>query len=178
MVGEKRGQRQIITVRALALLALLGAAAPASDTALQLAGRYQKQFPNALVDGTKYTGRDLVEIVPVAPRAAYVHAEFEFFNGHSCSIAGIAEAENGALVYRPQADAREQACVLTVRKTGKNLRISDNDGGCKGYCGARGSLLGNDLPFASRRPIRAISKIKSSGEFRDAMAEWSKRLNR
>lgn len=67
------------------------AAVPASPVTL-LAGRYSKHFQNGFIDGSKYWSDDVVEIVPVDATHAYVRADLQFYNGHQCSIAGIAKA--------------------------------------------------------------------------------------
>ncbi|OYY72648.1 hypothetical protein [Sphingomonas sp. 28-63-12] len=155
----------------LSLLAAASGAAP--DPATLLAGRYYEQFPNALVTGETYTGEDIVEIVPVAPRTAYVRFALDFYNGHSCSLAGVATADGEALVYRAAAPLveDEQTCMLRIERNGDELRWSD-EGSCKAYCGARGSFLHGAIPYRSKRPIRYLAKLKGSSAYRDAITEW------
>lgn len=156
----------------LMLLPLLVAAGPAApDPALQLAGRYYRQFPDAMMDGTKYRGEDIVEIVPVGPRAAYVRGHFDFANAHVCAISGIAEAAGATLVYKDAAHYGAP-CVLTVSRSGKSLRFDDNGGTCSAYCGARGSLSELEVPYGSKRAITYISRLKNSREYRAAMDAW------
>lgn len=162
-------------IRALAGLALLAAAGPAaSDPARALAGRYDAQFPDALVSGEHYTGQDIVKIVPVAPRAAYIRFHLDFYNGHSCSLAKVARAEGGELVYREPASASapSPACHLHIRRAGAKLAWSDEGGSCKSYCGARGSFLHGDVPWRSKRPITYMAALKASRQYRDALVEW------
>ncbi len=167
-------------IRRLAFAAplLLTAAGPAApDPVAALAGRYYHQFPDGLVDGTRYTGQDVVEIVAVAPGAAYVRVHLDFYNGHECDVSGVAIAKQGALVYHdpePSHLADDPGCTLTLRHAGKDLRIDDGEGSCHAWCGARGSLSDAKLPFASRRPIRYLAKLKASKEYRDALAAWRK----
>ena len=141
-----------------------------------LAGRYAHHFTNAMQDGERYASDDVVEIVPIAPRAAYVRAHIEFTNGHYCAIYGVARAEGDALVYRdPRPAVRDHGrCVLTVRRAGKSLSIDDGaHASCwPGNCGVRGSLTGVKLPYASKRPIRYLPRLKASREYRSALAEW------
>ena len=162
--------------RFLVLLPLLLAAGSAKpDPATQLAGRYYRQFPDGLVTGEKYTGEDIVEIAPVAPRAAYFRISLDYFNGHSCSISGVAREEDGALVYRdPERQYDGTKCVLSIRRAGRSLSIDDGDATCKNDCGARGSLSKVSLPYSSKRPIRYLARLKRSAEYRDAMAQWRK----
>ena len=155
--------------------ALLAAAGPATpDPVGTLAGRYSWHFRNGLVDGTSYWSDDVVEIVPVDARHAYVRAETNFFNGHSCSLAGVVEADGDRLIYRDPAPADQYspACRLTVRRAGKNLSLDDGDGGCKRYCGARGSFRGTSLAWTSKRPITYLPRLQASATYRDALTEW------
>jgi hypothetical protein len=75
---------------------LLATTASTLDPAHALAGRYYRQFPDALVGGEKYTGEDVVEIVPVAAGAAYVRLHLDYYNGHTCALSGIAKARRRA----------------------------------------------------------------------------------
>ena len=162
-------------IKALALLPFLLAATKSTlDPSEALAGRYYRQFPNGNVDGDKYTGEDIVEIVPVASGAAYVRIQLDFFNGHQCNIYGIARSENDALVYRdpsPTYDGRP--CALTVKRAGRSLSIDDEEGTCHySHCGARGSFSGVELPYSSKRPIRYMPRLKASDQYRLALDEW------
>ena len=168
----------------LASLLAIGAAPASMDPVRSLAGRYSATFPNAMRDGEKYTGENIVEIVPVAPRAAYVRVHTDWYNGHSCSLWGVAEAEGSALVYH-EADTRGHAvlgqCTLSIRRAGRSLRLNDEDGeGCyRRHCGMRGSFRNVDLPLASRRPITYGARLRRSYQFKGAMAEWqAKQRNR
>jgi hypothetical protein len=150
-------------------------AAGASSPVTTLAGRYGAHFQNGLVDGTRYWSDDVVEIVPVSATAAYVRAELQFYNGHSCSIAGVATAQGDALVYRAPAAAlpgSADRCILTVSRKGTDLLLDDGDGGCKDFCGARGSLSHDTLPWKSKRPITYMTRLKTSSPYRDALTEW------
>lgn len=165
--------RQRATLAAIVSLALLAAAGPV-DPATLLAGRYYGQFPNALVSGEKYTGENIVEIVQVAPRAAYVRLNLDFFNGHKCGIYGIATAQGDALVYREASEPSpgERRCTLSIRRRGSKLAWDDDSGTCAAYCGARGSLTNGSLAYASKRPIRYLPQLKASSQYRDALTEW------
>ncbi|MBX9859951.1 MAG: hypothetical protein K2Y20_10225 [Sphingomonas sp.] len=160
-------------IAAFAPLALLAAAGPV-DPATLLAGRYYEQFPDALVSGEKYTGENVVEIVPVAPRAAYVRFNLDFFNGHKCGIYGIATAQGDALVYREASEpsSGERRCTLSIKQQGTKLAWDDDGGTCAAYCGARGSLSKGSLAYASKRTIRYLPRLKASPQYRDALTEW------
>ena len=94
-----------------------------------------------------------------------------FYNGHQCSIFGIAHAEPVGLVYRePGPDYEGNHCVLRIGETKTGVRL-DDAGSCHEHCGARGSLHGIDFDRKSRRPITYLERLKRSSEFRDALAE-------
>ena len=177
-MARKAAHRSLIGLRrlkALALLPFLLAATKSTlDPAQALSGRYYRQFPNGNIDGDKYTGEDVVEIVSVAPGSAYVRVELDFFNGHECSIYGIARSENDALVYRdPSPTYDGKPCVLTVKRAGRSLLIDDDEGTCHfSHCGARGSFSDVKLPYSSKRPIRYMSLLKASDQYRWALDEW------
>jgi hypothetical protein len=162
-------RRRALVVAALGCCAATGASSPVQT----LAGRYSSHFQNGLVDGTSYWSDDVVEIVPVSDDAAYVRAELQFYNGHSCSIAGVAKAQGDALVYRaPVPPDPDDHCVLSVRRKGASLLLDDGDNSCKSYCGARGSLGDQTLPWKSKRPITYMARLKNSSTSRDALTEW------
>jgi hypothetical protein len=162
----------------IAALTLVAATAPAGDVAQSLAGRYYKQFADALVSGEKYTGEDIVEIVPVGPHAAYLNVHLDYYNGHTCKVSGLARQQGDALVYRDDPQAGDSDCTLKVSRNGGSLTLDDTnragDATCAQYCGARGSLSGATLPYASQRPIRYMPRLKASQDYRDAVAEYAK----
>jgi hypothetical protein len=154
---------------------MLAASRATPDPAQALAGRYYRQFPDAAVTGEKYTGEDIVEIVPVSPDTAYFRVHLDYYNGHTCGIFGLARSEGGALVYRdPDRRPDGRSCVLRLRRSRGSLSIDDDGGSCKSDCGARGSLSGVKIPYASKRPITYLARLKSSRQYRDATSEWRK----
>ncbi len=160
---------------ALAAIVCLGAAAPSSSKVDQLAGRYSRHFPNALMDGTRYWSDDVVEIVPVGARHAYMRIRLEYANGHQCGLSGVAVAEGPALVYRePPEESDDGSCRLRIQRDGASLRLDDGGGSCSTYCGARGTLSGVTLPWRSKRPISYLPRLKASREYVDALAAWRK----
>jgi len=159
----------------VAILPALVAAVPvADDPVMALSGRYSQHFRNGDVSGRSFWSDDVFEIVPVDARHAYIRAEINFFNGHMCSLNGVATAEGKALVYRDPApaDAYTPQCVLTVRRDGQRLSFDDGDGGCKRYCGARGGFHDGELPWASKRPITYLARLKAARPYREAIAAW------
>ena len=152
---------------------LLATTASTLDPAHALAGRYYRQFPDALVGGEKYTGEDVVEIVPVAAGAAYVRLHLDYYNGHTCALSGIAKAKGVGLVFDDGGQAGNH-CVLRIERSGSSLRLDDSAGKCFDYCGARGTLTNVRVPYSSRRPIRYLARLKSSPQYRNALADWHK----
>ena len=152
----------------------VGPSAARPDTADALAGRYGSHFKNGDVQGDTYWSDDVVEIVRVSGNAAYVRLELDFYNGHMCSVGGIGRVEGGRIVYDDHAveSPSEPPCVLSVSRRGGDLLIDDGGGSCKTYCGERGSLSDQTLPFSSRRPISYMKRLKASLEYADALKAW------
>lgn len=173
------GVRHGLACLAIAGLVVVGAgsAALSGNATAALSGRYGRHFINGDMDGNVGGSDDVVEIVPAGDGAAYVRVELQFYNGHQCSIAGIGAVEGGRIVYDDRAAFQpgDPPCVLTVSRKGNSLLLDDADGSCKAYCGARGSLSRATLPFASRRPIRYLARLKASREFTDALQAWKAR---
>lgn len=167
-----------------ALLALclgLGAgvshADPAADTLIgAIEGVYKHRFQNGLVTGDRYESEDVVEIVRYDDARIYVRAELQFFNGHECSISGIARYDNGKFVYdEPPSDAGAQLCHFEVGADGKVIRFGDDNGACRSsHCGARGGLDGYTIARDSKRRIRYMDRLKASSEYKQAVGELKK----
>ena len=163
--------------RAVALMAVacLGAAAPSSSPVDRLAGRYSQHFLNGMMDGSRYWADNIVEIVPVDARHAYVRIQLEFANGHQCALSGVATAEDKALVYHEPADGVASGhCRLNIAHDGSTLLLDDEGGSCSIYCGARGTLSGVPLPWKSRARITYLPRLKASHEYTDAISKWRK----
>ena len=171
--------RRFLACTAFASIALAATApgARSGDATAGLSGRYSHHFTNGDVQGGTYGSDDVVEIVPVAKGAAYLRVELAFYNGHICSLSGIGESDGRQIVYDGGEDTLggESHCRLTISRQGASLLIDDGGGSCKMFCGARGSLSGETLPFASRRRIRYLARLKSSEEFVDALQVWQAR---
>lgn len=163
-----------LTIAAAVTLSGVAANAAAPSLVSALAGRYSHHFQNGMVSGERYQSDDVVEIVPVDAGHAYLRLSLQFYNGHSCSLSGIARAERDELVYREPASKQvgDQQCAISVRRRGGKLSWTDGNGSCRAYCGARGSLTDGDLPWASRRRITYLPRLRASSQFHDAMSEW------
>lgn len=161
--------------KAIILLGLAAVAAAPASPVTSLAGRYSKHFQNGMVDGSKFWSDDVVEIVPVDATHAYFRAELAFYNGHSCSIAGIAKTAGNKLIYSEKQPSYDggPSCRLTITTKGKNLLLDDGEGSCQAYCGARGSLSGFDfIPLSSKRPIGYMARLKGSSQYKGAIDAW------
>jgi hypothetical protein len=160
------------------LPALLAAGPATFDPVAGLAGRFSSHFRNGLIGGSDYWSDNVVEVVPVDARHAYVSFDLQFYNGHSCSLAGVAKAEGDALVYRGPPDDTflgDSPCRLVVRRHHGQLTWND-DGTCKAHCGARGSFLTDGLPWSSKRRITYLPRLKRSSDYRDALFAWRRQV--
>jgi hypothetical protein len=168
------------------LFALAARAADKTPAALmhELAGVYKHRFMSATIMPGKapgeadepYQAEDVIELVPYDDRHLYLRAELEFYNGHSCSIAGMAAYEDGRFVYHdptPPVPASEPGCALSVGvKDGKLVlsdRLAPDDAAtCRAYCGTRGGW-DYAIPIAKRRPIRYMERLKASRQYQQAV---------
>lgn len=156
------------------LAVLLAGFAPSSSPVRTLAGRYSHHFLTGQVNGPDYWTDDVAEIVPIDAHDAYVRLELKFYNGHLCSIAGVAQAQSEALIYQGSPGdtfAGSSPCRLVVRRKGDALTWNDNNT-CKAHCGERGSFMDGSLPWLSKRPITYLARLKSSREYNAALTEW------
>lgn len=155
--------------------ALLAGAAMAAGVSLPqaLAGVYSVSFENQLVSGERYQAENVLTIVPTGPGAAYVDTTLEFYNGHQCAVSGIAHVEGAELVYREPESKKigDEACVLHVARKGRKIWLSDEEGTCRAYCGARGSLSGDDFPVSSRSAITRHHRLKIAKDIKQALEE-------
>eukprot|EP01136_Pigoraptor_vietnamica_P030570 Opistho-1_new@90013 len=167
--------------RVLAIAALTAIAAAPASPVDSLAGRYSEHSRNGLVDGTVFWSDDVIEIVPVDRNHAYIRFALHFYNGHECSISGVAKAVGNRLVYQEPKDEiyGDRRCKLSVWRSGDRLvwadALEDGDGidTCSAYCGARGSFKGDHgLAASSRRRITYLPRLKASSQYRDAIANW------
>jgi hypothetical protein len=157
---------------------------PPAPAIKDIEGVYKSRFTNGLVSGERYQSEDIVEIASIDESRVYIRAHLEFYNGHICSIWGVAEYRNGDFVYQAPEDVGDEdpSCTLKLSITQKNLLLSDIDGNtgratCRMFCGARGSLSNYSIDRNSRRKIRYIETLRSSRQYLDAIEE-NKKLHR
>ena len=153
--------------------AVVGVPAMAADIDIdKIAGVYKKQFKNGNISGDKYDSEDILEIVKVSPKTAYIRTHLEFFNGHVCNIQGVADVEDGALVYHGPDNIQGKPCQLSVRLVRGRVTLDDKEGHCAiGTCGNRGMYNGTTFDLKRKRPIRYMKILLKSEEYKAAVKE-------
>jgi hypothetical protein len=140
----------------------------------QVAGVYKDRFESGFVDGSTFQAENVLEIVKLSSREAYVRFRLKFYNGHICAHYGVSKVEGADLVYRKRTSDNE-TCVLSIRFGKDKVVISEQDGVCRSHmCGMRGGLAGIDFDAKSRRTIRYMPRLLASRQYREAMAERGK----
>jgi hypothetical protein len=155
------------------------ATAPApSGSVADWAGLYAFEHDNGLVSGETFRSTDTLVVDPLDEATAVIAANLEFFNGHICSLAGVARLEGGELVYRspggPDSEAIYAGCVLRFSRVEGELRFADEGGACRQTsCGARGGYTDYAMPLASRRPLTPdeTAAFRASAEYAGALVE-------
>jgi len=158
---------------ALVAIGMLAIPALAADGTIDtLAGVYKTQFKNGNISGDKYDSEDILEIVKVSPKTAYIRTHLEFFNGHVCNIQGVADVEDGALVYHGPDNIEGKPCQLSVRLVRGRVTLEDQEGHCAiGTCGNRGMYNGTTFDLKRKRPIRYMEILLKSEEYKAAIKE-------
>jgi hypothetical protein len=138
----------------------------------KIAGLYVSGFMNGNIEGHRYWSDDALEIVKLSPATAYFRTHLEFFNGHLCSLWGVAEAEGQSLVYRQP----ELQCVLRLDVAGGKISLVDEGGHCRDQtCGNRGMYDREAFSLKSRRSIRYMQKLLASEQYLSALKEYRSR---
>ena len=139
-----------------------GDPAQGGKMAATIAGQYRHQFPNADVEGDKFTSTDTLTIRPVGAASIHFDVQLNFYNGHECSLSGGAlYRKDGSFVFDDSArnaPADTPTCRLAIIPTGDGVKFQDITGGCKlAYCGERGGWNGEGFNFKERikSPISA-----------------------
>ena len=142
-------------------------------------GVYKQTHHLGNVDGDRYDAEDVVEIVQDAPDRIYFRAELNFYNGHTCSINGIAALKDDAFIYHApkDTDASDAPCTLAIRLTDKDLVLYDRAGAdssstCRDHCGMRGTLSGYTIPRNKKRVIKYMKKLLASDQYKQAVEEF------
>ena len=112
--------------------------------------------------------------MPQPHNRAYLRVHLEFFNGHTCDAAGIADRHGDALVYDSYKMSNGSHCVLTLHASRDRLTFADQDDICRTeLCGARGVLSEAYFDRAARRPIRYMKRLLASTQFKGAQGEYA-----
>jgi hypothetical protein len=129
--------------------------AQTAPSAYDLAGRFIVRRPNGDITGARFTTTDTVTIVAADRNSAYVSMDLSFFNGHECSIGGMATLEGSRLVLRdPDAQGYDGTpCRLEIWRQGGQLRWDDGEATCRSTCGARGGYNDGEMRWSARRII-------------------------
>ena len=113
-----------------------------------LFGRYAQIKPNCWISAEKKEGwdcdnevEDELIVTRQSSKAAKIHIYFTFTNGHTCDLDEIATWNGKVLVVKP---SNEDECILELSFSNNKVTTHTNDH-CGGYCGARGTLDGNEL---------------------------------
>jgi len=177
----------IVTILGAILVAIpLSAQAPkqvsgAAAFLSRVAGVYKRQFENGLINGEKYQSEDILEVVPVDDKAAYVRMDLEFFNGHSGRIYGIANySGKNSLIYDNGKSGDEACAVEYVWSADKVVTRANYEKtpGCWRYHGARGTLDGMEFLVRKKQTIGYMQRLKDSQEFKAAMEEYRRKGHR
>jgi hypothetical protein len=137
----------------------------------KLEGVYKNRFQNSDIDGNKYQSENVFEFVHVSDVAAYIKVHLQFFNGHSCSISGIAEyKQSGELIF--QDPDIENSCALSISQNKEQIKFEDRGGNCHKFCGARGGLGGVVFNLNQKRKIRYMPTILKSNDYQTAISSY------
>ena len=169
-----------------ALCACTAAAQEPVQLAQKMAGVYKHRFMSATITPGKapgeadepYQAEDVIEIVPYDANHVYLRAHLDFYNGHTCDVAGMARYEQGAFVYHDTVTAPLPGyppCALKVSVEHGQLTLTDRAtpdavSSCRAYCGVRGSL-DYSIGMDKRRTIRYLDRLKASREYMRAVDE-------
>ncbi|BCM21215.1 ankyrin repeat domain-containing protein [Mesorhizobium sp. J8] len=139
----------------------------------KLEGMYWHNFSNGLVDGTKYESTNVLELVRYDKDSLYFRASLQFYNGHSCSIYGIAERNGAQLTYYDTTYGN--GCVLHVVPTSKGISLDDPTGQCRAMsCGERGGYGGENFSPKHKKKITYMARLKSSTQYQKAVVDYER----
>jgi hypothetical protein len=120
---------------------------------------------------------DVLEIVRISDRNAYMRIHLKFDNGHICSFHAIGTLEGNALVYRTQVydvlRQQQRTCTLSLVRGAEKIRITDPGQVCRIHtCGARGLYDYAKFQMKTRRRISYMPVILNSHEYQEAIAKF------
>jgi len=151
-----------------------GLARDASVDIGKLEGVYRKREQNGDSSGAKYMTADVLKIVQLEKGLAYVDIELHFFNGHECSLSGLAEMK-GVLVHRNDERGADKPCELHITPARGRISLFDASGHCRsGSCGARGGY-DTEFSLARRQKMSAQERRKILADAKEKIAEHKSR---
>lgn len=180
-------------IKICVLFLMLSAPALAADItpaklASEIEGVYKHRFQNGKIVSGKapgetdesYESEDIIELLAYDEANIYFRVGLQFYNGHVCSISGIAGYENGAFIYRDTEVPLDgnSSCKLKISLTKTALQITDREtpdalSSCKMHCGVRGSLSDYKIAKSAKRKIRYINRLKASRQYIQAVQAFS-----
>lgn len=118
----------------------------------EIEGEYRSDYDGGMMNGETYKSEDKLIISPVEDKPTTIEFDIflNFFNGHSCSMAGRAFYTNEKEFVFVDSDP-ESKCKLRFRKVESGVQYEDRDNECKSYCGMRGSFSKEVFEFKYRR---------------------------
>jgi hypothetical protein len=146
-----------------------------------IAGVYKKRFKNSTVDNEYYESEDILEIVPIGEKSAYVRIELNFFNYHSCSLSSVFEysASRELIAYTDDVHPGPEAgCILRMNVDKQKISFTDISknpkASCKNsHCGMRGSFLHAEFARDKKRKIRYMDRLLNGRHFKSATEDYS-----
>jgi len=94
-----------------------------------------------------YEASNTLGVLPLNDRDLAFGASLSFFNGHSCSLQGVAVKDADGWVYDNQADD----CVLDITLSTDGITLdADDTFDCRRNCGARGYFKEIYFPLSSK----------------------------
>lgn len=170
-----------ILITGLALLTGISIVVPAarSDGLQSIFGVYKESFANGDVTGRTFKSENILELVRLSDRTAYFRIHLEFYNGHICSLYGVAQRDAGTYEYSSSdVDPSGNHCILDIKPMGKKLVLNEGTPRfvCKEMnCGERGGFDGVSFDLGKRRDIRYMPRLLKSREYAAAIAEYAAR---
>ncbi|WP_421916705.1 ankyrin repeat domain-containing protein [Mesorhizobium sp.] len=116
---------------------------------------------------------DVLELVPYDVDSMYFRASLQFSNGHSCSISGIAERDQGRLTYYDTTYGN--GCILHVVPTSTSVTLADPTGQCRAMsCGARGVYGYEQFSPRHKKKITYMAGLKNSLRYQEAVVNYDR----
>ncbi len=144
--------------RMACVMAFFGVNASLAAEINALAGRYSMssqyctQYKGGKFAACSRSQRDCMLIKPDSKSTLHLEIYSSQADGHSCGVNGLAQIEEGRIIYR-DTDAQNREWVFEIVDSGEFLIIKNTStpGHQSPFCGAHASLNGLKFPKASKR---------------------------